>query len=763
MEFAKALGVKGTKKDGYLEDGDTLITWCYGHLVTMCYPADYDPSLKTWSLDTLPFIPATYKYQPIPEAHTKKQYRIIQTLLNRKDVSAIYYSGDSAREGEYIQRLIRQLAGRNKDAQEFRVWIDSQTKEEIQRGIREAKPLSFYDKLSDSAYARAIEDYLAGINFSRSLSLKYADIANQSSPDGKRHPVAVGRVMSCTLGMIVDLEREIRNAVVKPVYGISADIGNSVIASWKIMPPSPYAEDPDNYGGIGLLNKEKTQGVLQELTRNGTLTVQENKHAIEKKAAPLLYNLAELQADCSKKLKISPQETLNYAQDLYEKKLITYPRTDARVLTRAVQKVISANVIGLAGDSKIGSFAHLALQSNLVSDFQSKTSRFVNDAKVSDHYALIPTGQGIQMISTLDFTEQEVFYLIAKRFLSIFFPPAVYEKQSLTLSQGKETFTASGSVLSDPGYLTIYGTEPKDEDRILVDAMQKVQGTVPAVFTIKEGKTKVPGRYTSGSIILAMENAGKLIEDEALREQIKGSGIGTSATRAAILEKLQTNQYITVAKGTQVIRPTKFGELIYEILKCAVPTILNPAYTASWESGLQMVADGKVSEQEYLDKIDAYIRACIEQIKQTDYTQDLKKAHDALDLVYGKDDIKRGGSSRYDTGLRCPFCGKILRESLKSPYYYCPGFQDKSCSFLVPTTMKSGGAQVKIPASALQEMIGSLKKQEDGSYLSGVTKRPVKGFMSKAGKNFEAKLSMSVTPEHMVRYNYCFDQTRKGK
>lgn len=763
MEFAKALGVKGTKKDGYLEDNDTLITWCYGHLVTMCYPADYDPALKSWSLDTLPFIPDTYKYQPIAEDYTKKQYNIIKNLLNRKDVSAIYYSGDSAREGEYIQRLIRQLAGRNEKAAEYRVWIDSQTEEEIKRGIREAKPLSFYDNLSDSAYARAIEDYLAGINFSRSLSLKYADIANQSSPDGKRHPVAVGRVMSCTLGMIVDLERQIRNAVVKPVYGITADLGNGIQASWKIVPPSPFAEDPDNYGDTGLLNKEKTQTLLTALSQNGTLTVRENKHTEEKKSAPLLYNLAELQADCSKKLKISPQETLSYAQDLYEKKMITYPRTDARVLTRAVQKVVSQNVIGLAGDPKIGSFAHLALQSNLVSDFQNRASRFVNDAKVSDHYALIPTGQGIQLVSSLDYTEQEVFYLIAKRFLSIFFPAAVYEKQLLTLTQGNETFTATGSVLSDPGYLTIYGIEPKEEERHCLDAMQLIQGTVPAIFALKEGKTKVPSRYTSGSIILAMENAGKLIEDETLREQIKGSGIGTSATRAAILEKLQTNQYITVAKGTQVVKPTKFGELIYEILKCAVPTILNPIYTASWESGLQMVADGKISEQEYLDKINEYIRACVGQIKQTDYTQELKKAHDVLDTVYGKDDVKRGGSSKYDTGIHCPFCGRTLRESSKSPYYYCPGFQDKSCSFLVPTAMKSGGAQVKIPASALQEMISSLQRQDDGSYVSGVTKKAVKGFMSKAGKNFEAKLSMSVTPEHMVRYNFCFDEARKGK
>lgn len=750
-DFAKALGVSGSQGSGYVENDDYVITWCVGHLVTMCNPDEYGEEYKKWDIDMLPMIPDTYLYAPIPD--TKKQYKIVAGLLNRKDIDKIYYSGDSAREGEYIQRLVRQIAGHNKNAKEYRVWIDSQTDEEIKRGIREAKPLSYYDSLSDSAYARAIEDWLVGMNFSRALSIKYGKIANLSSPDSKYHPVAVGRVMSCVLGMVVDREREIRNTTVYPVYGINASFQNGIQASWKIVSPSDYVDDPDNYNNTGLLNKDKADKLVSVLNGNGTLTVKENKRTVSKKEAPLLFNLAELQAECSKKLKIGPSKTLEIAQELYEKKMTTYPRTDARVLTTAITKVIDQNIRGLTGDPEIGRFASDILQNGMTQKIKGGKTKYVDDSKVSDHYALIPTGQNAQLAGSLNPDSREVYYMICRRFLSIFYPAAEYAKQSAVFMQNKETFTSSASCCTNPGFLAVTGMNDA-EDESSLNALAAMQGTLPASFSIKEGKTKIPSRYTTGSMILAMENAGKLIEDEQLRETIKGSGIGTSATRAAVIEKLKADRYIAVA-STQVITPTKFGEVIYEILKAAIPTILNPVYTASWEKGLQMIVDKQVSKETYLAKIDNYIKGSVNEMKSKDETEAIKQKKADLDKVYGPDKKKSTGAE--DTEYKCPFCGRTLKSSSKVKMYYCPGFSDKSCSFNLPLTMKIGSTITNIPAYAVHEMMSSLAKQTDGSFKSDPTSKPISGFVSKAGKSFKAKIHLEISADHRARYVFDFE------
>lgn len=742
-EFAKALNVYTKRADGYMEDGRNIITWCVGHLVEMCYPEKYDERLKRWSLDTLPFIPQRYLYEPIEDV--KKQYQVVKQMLNRPDVDRIYYSGDSAREGEYIQRLIRQIAGHNRNASEYRVWIDSQTDEEIKRGIREAKPLGEYDLLSDAAYARAIEDYLVGINFSRTLTLKYEDIANLSSPDGKRHPVAVGRVMSCVLGMVVNREREIRETKIFPFYGINALVPGNVSVSWKITKDSPYINDPDNYNNTGLLDKGKAENLLNRLNASGKLKVVLNHQSHMEKEAPLLFNLAELQAECTKRFHISPSQTLEIAQELYEKKLTTYPRTDARVLTTAVVKQIRNNIVGLLGDPEVGEIAEILMKNQMIKKLSDPSCKYVNDAAVSDHYAIIPTGQ-TQNANSLSPLAASVYRLITRRFLAVFFPNAKYIKQSVVLSGEGESFTGSATACTSQGFLYALGS-PDNEDDAVVRAIGALSGTVPAEFTLHEGKTKVPSRYTSGSMILAMENAGKLIEDEELRETIRGSGIGTSATRADVIKKLVANQYIQVTKGSQVLSPTKFGEMIYEVLKSTVPTILNPAYTASWENGLAMIEQGKVSQKEYLEKINAYIANGVNRMKLEDKTAELEKAHRELDAVYGADKSpakRTAGTSGQILPYKCPFCGKQLMESAKSPVIYCPGFSDKSCGGFQMTT-KLG--VTSIPGQVLHFLLTTLKPVGDGSYLSDVTD-PVPGFVSKKGNPYSPRMQFEAKPGH---------------
>ena len=561
-EFAKALKLNTKRKDGYLEGYDAIITWCVGHLVTMSYPEVYDEKYKRWSLDTLPFMPKEFKYEVIP--NVEKQFKIVSSILNRPDVDTIYVCTDSGREGEYIYRLVDQMAN-VKGKQRKRVWIDSQTEEEILRGIREAKDLSEYDNLSASAYLRAKEDYLMGINFSRLLTLKYGySISNYLNTN---HTVlSVGRVMTCVLGMVVRREREIRDFVKTPFYRVLSKIeaGEQTFeGEWRAVKGSRYFESPDLYKENGFKKKEKAEELVQYLGGYGENTCQvvaiEKKQ--EKKNPPLLFNLAELQNECSKRFKISPDETLRIAQELYEKKLITYPRTDARVLSTAVAKEIHKNLNGL---SKYD-MAKPYLQ-DIVQYGSHKTlakSRYVNDKQITDHYAMIPTGQGIQALQSVSGTAKQVYDTIVRRFLSIFYPPAVYHKVSITTQTKEEQFFSNFKVLSEEGYLKVIGIGNENQgDASLFDVVKDIQkGSVLKVrgLEIKEGETSPPKRYNSGSLILAMENAGQLIEDEELRAQIKGSGIGTSATRAEILKKLINIEYLALNKKTQIITPTLMG------------------------------------------------------------------------------------------------------------------------------------------------------------------------------------------------------------
>lgn len=624
QEFAKALKLNITRKDGYLESSEAIITWCVGHLVTMSYPESYDPALKRWSLKSLPFIPESFKYEVIPAV--KKQFDIVKTILNREDVDTIYVCTDSGREGEYIYRLVEQMAG-VKDKQRKRVWIDSQTDEEILRGIREAKDLSEYDNLSASAYLRAQEDYLMGINFSRLLTLKYGE--NISRILGKDHTViSVGRVMTCVLGMVVAREREIREFQKTPFYRVlgkfSAD-GMSFDGEWKAVEGSQYFESPLLYKENGFKKKETAEELItlmkeaNESTEGKILSIEKKK---EKKNPPLLFNLAELQNECSKRFKISPDETLKFTQNLYEKKVVTYPRTDARVLSTAVAKEINKNLNGLSKYSVTKEYME-----DLKNSGSYKTlakTRFVDDKQITDHYAIIPTGSGLEQLESLNETEKKIFELIVRRFLSIFYPPAVYQKVSITVDVEGEKFFANFKVLSDEGYLKVAGlsaskknNDQNDAEKVednadtsLLEWVQKLKkgNNISAEsFSIKEGETTPPKRYNSGSIILAMENAGQLIEDPELRAQIKGSGIGTSATRAEILKKLFAIKYLSLNKKTQIITPTLLGEMIYDVVQNSIAALLNPELTASWEKGLTLVSEGKITADEYTDKLNGFI------------------------------------------------------------------------------------------------------------------------------------------------------------
>lgn len=618
QEFAKALKVNFGRRDGYLEADNYIVTWCVGHLVTMSYPEVYDPKLKRWSLETLPFLPKEFKYEVIPAV--SKQFQIVAGVLTRDDVDTIYVCTDSGREGEYIYRLVENMAN-VQGKQRKRVWIDSQTEEEILKGIKNAKDLSEYDNLSDAAYLRAKEDYLMGINFSRLLTLKYGrNISTYLKSD--RTVVSVGRVMTCVLGMVVRREREIREFVKTPFYRLLATVQceeETFEAEWRAVQGSRYYNSPYLYKENGFREKEKAeelkQFVLDPSPVISTLVSMEKKK--ETKNPPLLYNLAELQNECSKLFKISPDETLKIIQDLYEKKLVTYPRTDARVLSTAVCKEIHKNIGGLRNYIYGKEFASEILEKQTYKNI-AKT-RYCNDKQITDHYAVIPTGQGLSALTSLPQTSAKVYEIIVRRFLSIFYPAAQYQKISLVTDVKKEQFFASFKVLADEGYLKVTNysfTKKKAEDAdekcetAFFEALKKLKkgDQLPiSEFNIKEGETAPPKRYNSGAIILAMENAGQLIEDDELRAQIKGSGIGTSATRAEILKKLNNNNYIATNQKTQIITPTLLGEIIFDVVDSSIKQLLNPELTASWEKGLNYVAEGTITSQEYMDKLEGFV------------------------------------------------------------------------------------------------------------------------------------------------------------
>ena len=663
QEFAKALKQNMQRRDGYLESETSIVTWCVGHLVTMSYPEKYDPALKRWSLETLPFLPENFKYEVIPEV--KKQFNIVSGLLHREDIETIYVCTDSGREGEYIYRLVAQMAG-IKDKKQKRVWIDSQTEEEILRGIREAKDLSEYDHLADSAYLRAKEDYLMGINFSRLLSLKYGN-AVASYLGTKYQSISVGRVMTCVLGMVVRREREIRSFVKTPFYRVIAGLsfnGRNFEGEWRAVKGSRYFNSPLLYKENGFQKKEDAQKLIDELKAQNPLIprVLKMERKKENKNAPLLYNLAELQNDCARFFKISPDETLKVVQELYEKKLVTYPRTDARVLSSAVAKEISKNLRGLQQYNICRGLADEILQGESWKKIGS--TRYTNDKQITDHYAIIPTGQGLGNLRNLSELSAKVYETIVRRFLSIFYPSAVYQKVALVTEIGGEQFFSNFRVLVEEGYLkamhySFFRKKDEDEDgkkdeettcdpAFLVALSQLKKGSELNLLglSMKEGETSPPKRYTSGSMILAMENAGQLIEDEELREQIKGSGIGTSATRAEILKKLVFIKYLALNKKTQVITPTQLGEMIYDVVHQSIRPLLNPELTASWEKGLTYVAEGSITSEEYMGKLENFVTRHTVNVKQMRNQFQLKSSFDASAPYYKKASSTRSGAGK---------------------------------------------------------------------------------------------------------------------
>ena len=642
-QFADVLGVKGNAGNGYLESDTAVVTWCVGHLVTMSYPEVYDPNLKKWSLSTIPFIPTEYKYEVLPD--TKKQFNIVAGLLTRDDIGCIYVATDSGREGEYIYRLVDSMAhvtGKEKR----RVWIDSQTEAEILRGIREAKPLSEYDSLSDAAYLRAQEDYLMGINFSRALSLKFSNVV-QRYLGMDRCVIAVGRVMTCVLGIIVKREREIREFVKTPFYRLVANVGEegqTFDAEWKAVKGTKYFESPLLYKENGFKERPAAEQLLAELKAGEPEAVaQAVERKKEKKQPPMLYNLAELQNDCSSLFKISPSDTLKIVQELYEKKLVTYPRTDARVLSTAVAKEIGRNISGLKNFQPVAEFAQGAMESGTYKGI-AKT-KYVNDKQITDHYAIIPTGQGFGALRSLAPTALKVYEIICRRFLSIFYPAAEYQKVAMTLSKNGEKLFANFKYLINDGYLKVAAnsfSKKKDDVKYSPEFIARLakikKGDKLSVqgIDIKEGETSPPKRYNSGSLILTMENAGQFIEDEALREQIKGAGIGTSATRDGIITKLEKNKYISLNKKTQIVTPTFLGEIIYDIVYYSINGLLRADLTASWEKGLEGVAEGQISKQEYTDKMTTFVTKYTNLVKQIQNQNGITGVFDKTKVFYAK-------------------------------------------------------------------------------------------------------------------------------
>lgn len=643
-EFAKALKVPTGRKNGYLEGDNVIVTWCVGHLITMSYPEKYDEKFKRWSLDTLPFLPKEFKYEVIDGVKT--QFDIVSKLLNREDVDTIYICTDSGREGEYIYRLVDMMAG-VKDKVRKRVWIDSQTEEEIRRGIKDAKDWSYYDNLSAAAFLRAKEDYLMGINFSRILTLKYSrNVANFLKLD--RAVLSVGRVMTCVVGMVVNREREIRNFVKTPFYKVLAKFENQgmfIDGEWKVNEKSKYFNSPVLYKDNGFREKIYAQKLIEHVeeiaNENGReAEVLSNEKKKEVKNPPLLFNLAEAQNECSKRFKISPDETLKIIQELYEKKLVTYPRTDARVLSSAVAKEIDKNIRGLCKFPLLADFANDILNKGTYKNI-SKT-KYVNDSQITDHYAIIPTGFG--NMNSLGRLQMLIYELICRRFLAIFYPPAIYQKFAIKFGIGDEIFVTNTKVCIERGFLDVLSPLKEDGDDDgdsqnpeyinMISSLRKGSKLRLDSLSIKEGETVPPKRYSSGSIILAMENAGQLIEDEELRSQIKGSGIGTSATRADILKKLFAIKYLALNKKTQIITPTLFGEIVYEVVNCSISQLLNPELTASWEKGLTMVSNGDISSDEYMTKLERFVGIRCINVKQLNNQYSLNAVFEKISKEY---------------------------------------------------------------------------------------------------------------------------------
>lgn len=748
-EFARILGVSG-RNDGYIEDSHYAITWCVGHLVEMVYPEEYDIKYKKWKLEDLPFLPKDYKYNVIPSV--SKQYDIVHKLLHREDIDTVYWAGDAGKEGQTIEENIRRFGGVREGMKELRVWIDSQTEEEIKRGIAEARPMSDYDNLANSGIMRTIEDYAMGINFSRVMSVKYGNLLNDAAGTKSYTAIAVGRVMTCVLGMVVIREREIRNFVETPFYRVVGNFFDAEIeGEWKAVEGSSYYASPLLYKENGFKEKVHAEKLIEELT-NKTAIVKTVDKGISKKRAPLLFNLAELQAECSKRFKISPDETLQVAQDLYERKLTTYPRTDARVLSSAVAKEISKNIRGLRSFEPVAPFVQNIMEHGLYKNIGK--SSYTDDSKITDHYAIIPTGQ-VNEYKSLTELQKRVYELIVRRFLSIFYPPAQYQTVKLTIGIEKESFFAGAKVLKVPGYLEIAGrpdtkekrekedgdgeeNNPKNSAALLKLADSLKEGDTAEVkeFLVKEGKTSPPKRYTSGSMVLAMENAGQLIEEEELREQIKGSGIGTSATRAEIIKKLVRIGYLALNKKTQVLTPEALGEMVYEVVNMTVPALLNPKMTASWEKGLDGITQGTVPMEDYREKLEEFIRKETVSMINENLTSQIAGQIRPLAGSNAKD-----MKAKVKIGATCPACGGEIETT---PFGYGCSNYNKDGS----------GCRFAIGSIAGRELNDEEVKQLLSEGRTGV----LKGFTSKNKKKFSACLVMTKDEEGKPNITFDFSQ-----
>lgn len=736
MEYAKVLGVHG-RENGFIENDRYVITWCVGHLVGMVYPEKYDIKYAKWNLNDLPFLPEKYKYDVI--SSVKDQYKIVHKMLMRKDIDRVYWAGDSGKEGQTIEENIRRFSGVRKGMEELRVWIDSQTEEEIRKGLRTAKPMSEYRLLGESGTMRAIEDYAMGINFSRVMSLKYGHLINKAAGTKSYSAIAVGRVMTCVLGMVVTRERDIRNFKETPFYRVLGTFSDADIeAEWKAVEGSSFYQSPLLYKENGFKTEKDAKQLITDLRGKEAKILQLEKF-VSKKKAPLLFNLAELQAECAKRFKISPDETLQIAQELYEKKLTTYPRTDARVLSSAVAKEIHKNVLGLQNYSKVSHFVSEITQN--LSMTKIMNTMYVDDSKVTDHYAIIPTGQ-LGELTSLNSIQNQVFELICRRFLAIFYPEAEYLNVKMTIGIDKESFFSSAKVLKTSGFLFVLNdNENKNNDKqkdnkllAAAETLRKGQIISANNFSIGYGKTSPPKRYTSGSIILAMENAGQLIEDEELREQIKGSGIGTSATRAEIIKKLVRIGYLNLNKKTQILTPESFGEMVYEVVSLTVPDLLNPKMSASWEKGLDGITNGKVTFDVYKKTLDDYIRKETEKMIHQNISEELvKRIHpfalcnvNELSFLTSNETTKK-----IPINTKCPSCGKNM---VKVPFGYAC---EDSCGF---TIGKIAGKE--IPEDEVKKLL-----------LTGRT-NIITGFCSKKGTHFDAYLCLT---EENGKYSLKFE------
>lgn len=632
-DIAKVLKCK-SKGEGFLYNDEYIVSWAIGHLVTLYDPEDYDAMLKKWSENTLPILPDTIKLKPINK--TKTQLNVLKKLMNSKDTDSIICATDSGREGELIFRYIYEIVKCKKSFK--RLWISSMTDTAIKEGFKKLKDSREYDNLYLSAKCRSEADWLVGINATRAFTVKHNAL------------LSIGRVQTPTLSMIVERQKEIRDFVPEEYFEVEADYGEFKGIWFK----QPFENETR-------INKKSDAEIIANNVKGEIANIYDVKREEKRQSHPLLFDLTELQRECNRKFGFSAKKTLDVAQSLYEKrKMITYPRTDSRYLSADMKSEMGIVLSKIKDTGFYSEFLEYA-ENNIKNSY---TKRVFDNSKVSDHHAIIPS-KGKLSIDKLTTDEKKVFDIIVLRFISVFYPQYIYNSIKVFAKCKNENFISKGTEIVEKGWTVLYEKFKTKKDEPVIPDVKIGDNFVIKKSAVIEKKTMPPKNYTEATILSAMENAGKMVEDEELKEKLKESGIGTPATRAAIIERLISVGYV-IRQGKNLI-PTEKGENLIAI----VPEELkSPETTGKWEKGLSSVAKGKMSQERFMGSIERYVRFLVDNASASN-----------TDIKFEKEEYTKNKKAKRIVSIgKCPLCGKKVLENTKA--FYCESWKS-GCKFTI--------------------------------------------------------------------------------